>query len=379
MKEIKNILASIRIADTKYNLISKKDRIAIGISGGKDSMALFFALDIYSKFETSDFEIVPIMLNLGFPKFDPSCLLDFFKLKGYKLNIYDATTVYPILKENTLEGEHLPCSICSKMKKCLIDKAAKEFNCNKVAFAHHKDDAIETLFLNEIYGGRIATFSPKMHLTNDNITFIRPLILAKESDIIKLVKEENIPVMKTTCPADKHTERENIKSVLKTIYKAYPQSENNFLLMLSNYERADIWFDKEENKIGNTDLCFYEAKTFKDFSKIYHLLDKSITKIDADDKIYILAKNNKIIALSLISLQKPNIFVKQTIFKNDKLKDKYEEIYIFYLEKYFYKKYNPCVLNIKSSLKYVKQTYLKSNKYYSKVLERNMKEIKMKK
>ena len=126
----------------------------------------------------------------------------------------DVNELYEILKANQEDDKHLPCSICSKMKKAIINKAAKFYGCNKVAFAHHVDDAIETLVMNSIYGGKVDTFSPKMYLTNDKITFIRPLCLAHEHDIQKTVKENNIPLLKSNCPADKFTERENIKCAL---------------------------------------------------------------------------------------------------------------------------------------------------------------------
>ena len=214
MSEIKKILACIRTADKRFNLINKKDRIAIGISGGKDSMLLFYALHLYSKFSFVDFKIVPIIIDLGFDNFNPKPIQDFIESFGYKLEVYEAKDVYKILLLNQKDKSHLPCSICSKMKKAIIDKAAKKFNCNKVAFAHHADDAIETLFLNEIKGGKIATFSPKMFLTKDEITFIRPLILVFENDISKTVKALNIPILESTCPANKKTDREEIKILL---------------------------------------------------------------------------------------------------------------------------------------------------------------------
>ena len=176
MKAIKTILGLIRQADQTYNLFSDNDRIMIGVSGGKDSMVLAYALNIYQKFNFANFSIVPAILDLGFEGFDATKIKEYFASLNLDLKVIDAKDVYPILKAQQKEGKTLPCSICSRMKKAAINKAAKIYHCNKVAFAHHADDAIETLLMNQIYGGRIATFQPKMHLERSHIDFIRPLI-----------------------------------------------------------------------------------------------------------------------------------------------------------------------------------------------------------
>ena len=199
MKSIKTILGGIRQADQKYSLFNEKDRIAIGLSGGKDSMALLTALNLYKKFDFVNFEIVPITLDLGFPGFDFKPIRKYVEYLGLKLVEVDSKDVYKILKEQKKDAKHLPCSICSRMKKAAMNKAAKANGCNKVAFAHHADDAIETLFLNEIHGGRVATFQPKMHLEREDITFIRPFIHVREDDIKSFVKEENIPFYSSHC------------------------------------------------------------------------------------------------------------------------------------------------------------------------------------
>ena len=243
MKAIRTLLACIRKADQTYNLINKGDKIVIGLSGGKDSIALTYCLSLYRKFSHTDFLIQPVILDLGFPGFNPQPLVQFCDSLGLKLIVSDNREVYKILeiqKEN-LKLNHLPCSICSRMKKAAINKVAKEIGFNKVAFAHHAEDAIETLFMNEIYGGRIATFSPKMHLERADIEFIRPLLLVRESDIRRLVKEENLPVLTSSCPADKNTTREEIKNLLNDVYSKFPKSKQSFLSMLNNYEQEATW------------------------------------------------------------------------------------------------------------------------------------------
>ncbi|MBE6135743.1 MAG: GNAT family N-acetyltransferase [Erysipelotrichaceae bacterium] len=267
MKAIRTVLACIRKADNTYNLINHGDKIVIGLSGGKDSVSLLYCLSLYQKFSHTDFIVQPVMLDLGFDNFDPSKMEAFCTSLGYKLIVHDSKEVYKILKIKQ-EGSHLPCSICSRMKKAAINKVAKELGFNKVAFAHHADDAVETLLMNEIYGARIATFSPKMHLENADIDFIRPFTLVREKDIIRLVKEENLPVSLSTCPADKHTRREDIKQLLNDIYKAYPESKDNFLTMLSNYTKEDLWGKEIYYQINNDGLSLKPVISKDDFVEV---------------------------------------------------------------------------------------------------------------
>lgn len=264
MKAIRTILACIRRADKTYNMINNGDKIMIGLSGGKDSIALTYCLSLYQKFSHTNFTIQPVTLDLGFPGFDPTGLKKFCESLGLELIVSNNQDVYKILKIQQKDSPHLPCSICSRMKKAAMNKVANDLGFNKVAFAHHADDAIETLLMNEIYGGRIATFSPKMHLERANMDFIRPLLLARESDIIKLCKEENLPVFDSHCPADKTTKREDIKQILLNLYKEFPCSKENFLNMISNYEKEDVWGDKINFQVNQDGLYLKPVLTHID-------------------------------------------------------------------------------------------------------------------
>ena len=257
MKMIRQVLAAVRRADQTYNLINHGDKIIIGLSGGKDSVVLTYVLSLYQKFSHTDFVIQPVTLDLGFDGFDPSGLKEFCESLGLNLIIEDSKEVYQILlKQKELQHlEHLPCSICSRMKKAAINKVANELGFNKVAFAHHADDAIETLLMNAIYGSRIATFSPKMHLEKANIDFIRPLLLCHEKQIKQLIKEENLPVFESRCPADKTTTREDVKKMLSDLYIKYPSANENFITMLNNYAQLDIWTNEIYLKVNQNGLC----------------------------------------------------------------------------------------------------------------------------
>ena len=281
MKAIRTVLACIRKADQQYNLINHGDKILIGLSGGKDSVVLTYALSLYQKFSHTDFKIQPVMLDLGFPNFNPYEMNKFCESLGLKLMVIDNTEVYKILQIQQKDHEHLPCSICSRMKKASMNKVAKEIGFNKVSFAHHADDAIETYMMNSLFGGRIASFSPKMHLERADITFIRPLINVRESDIIRLVKEENLPVMASGCPANQHTRREDMKNLLKEIYHSYPEAKENLLTMLSNYEKEDVWGKEIYHQINQDGLTLKPVTTPMDMMHV----------LDIRNKVFVIGQN----------------------------------------------------------------------------------------
>ena len=246
MPAIRSLLAATKKADETFALFDPGDVIAIGVSGGKDSMALLYALHLYGMFSKKDFKIVPICLDLGFPGFDMSQIQAYCEELGHPLNLIDAKEVYPILLQHTKPGHHIPCSICSRMKKAAMNDAAKKLGCNKVAFAHHRDDALETLLMNMIHGGAVATFEPKMRLDRAGITFIRPFIFVEEDVIRLMIEEEGIPTIGKTCPADGYTERQYCKDLLNSLYQQRPEAKTNFSSMLFNVDSFRLYFDHLE-------------------------------------------------------------------------------------------------------------------------------------
>ena len=250
MYYLKRILGCIKKADNDYHLFENGDKIAIGVSGGKDSMLLLNALTHYKKMleKEKSIELVAIHVDLGFPNTNLDALKEYANSVNVPLVIVPSD-IASMLNEHKENNGRLPCSICSRMRKAVINKAAIDNGCNKVAFAHHGDDAIETLVMNAIYGGRIATFAPKMHLDKTNLTFIRPLIYAREKEIIRVTNKMGIPVIKSTCPNDSQTMRQEIKNMLKKLYRKYPSARDNFLLMLHNKEQLDLWEPINEKEI----------------------------------------------------------------------------------------------------------------------------------
>ncbi len=354
MKAIRQILASIKRADKTYNFFQNNDTIAIGVSGGKDSMVLIYALSLYKKFSKLDFTIVPIMIDLGFDNFNPSEIINFLAKLDLNLKISDGKMVYQVLKkqQELQKLPHLPCSICSRMKKAIINKEAHNYNCNKVAFAHHKNDAIETLFLNEIYGARIATFSPKMFLSNENITFIRPLILCDEKIIKRAIKEENIPFISSNCPNDGATKRADIKEIITNFNKKYPESIDNFLTMLSNNEKEDLFYMHEEIKVeGQKENLFYketlnineyikETKFNKNHTENYF----SDSTDEENYKRIHLYKDNELVGFITFSKDERTFIIHSYNYLD--YKDFAYFIFDFYLS--LYEKYNPLKLFITS-------------------------------
>lgn len=248
MSNMKKILGSIHKADLDYNMIEENDRIAVGVSGGKDSMLLLYCLHLYQKLcerrGQKKFQVIGIHIKMGFANMDFNKAIAFFEKNDIEFHCVESK-LYDILKIQANEDGTLKCSLCSTLKKGAVNRAAHDYSCNKVAFAHHSDDAVETLLMNAIYGGRLATFAPKMELSNSHITFIRPFVYARESQIVSAVQESAIPIVPSTCPMDGHTKRQDMKEMLAKLYQQYPSAKDNFLLMLHNEKQLSLW--KKQN------------------------------------------------------------------------------------------------------------------------------------
>ncbi len=212
--KLQQVLSLTRKAVDDYHMISTGDKIAIGISGGKDSLTLLYALHGLQRFYPMPFNICAVTVDLGFENLN----LDKIKELCASLNIdyhIAKTDIGKIIFDDRKETN--PCSLCAKMRKGALNDAMKETGCNKVAYAHHRDDVVETMMMSLIYEGRFHTFRPVTYLDRTNITVIRPLIYMSEADIIGFVNKQALPVVKSPCPADGHTKREYIKNLLRSI------------------------------------------------------------------------------------------------------------------------------------------------------------------
>lgn len=280
--DLHTILRNIRKADQDYGLIADGDRIAVGVSGGKDSMVLLTALHMYAKFKEKNFQVIGIHIRLGFPNMDFTEVVSYCKKHGIAFSMHDSQ-VYEILKRNPGSDGSIQCSLCSKFKKATVIQAARAHGCQKVAFGHHSDDAIETVLMNAIYGGKLAVFLPKMYMTKTDITFIRPLLYAYESDIIKALHANHIPFVQSTCPNDGYTKRQEMKNMLQALYKKYPMARHNFLHMLSNEDQIELWHKKDtaitrQQKDKKMDIVYEEdsiqlGKRGNRFFIMYHPIE----------------------------------------------------------------------------------------------------------
>ncbi len=214
--DLKKPLSFVRRAIDDYQMISKDDRVAVGVSGGKDSMLLLATLATLRNFYPIPFTLFAVRIDLGFSQMDDAPLKELCE----KLSI-------PYLCVPTQIGEIVfsaraetnPCSLCAKMRRGALAKAAVSLGCNKLAFAHNRDDVIETLMLNLLHEGRIGTFSPVTTWDNSGVTLIRPLIYMEEKDVRYACTQNGLPIVKNTCPADGKTRRSAVKDLIFSLQK----------------------------------------------------------------------------------------------------------------------------------------------------------------
>lgn len=217
--KLQQLLSYTRKAVDTYHMINDGDKIAVGISGGKDSLALLYALSGLRRFYPNHFELEAITVDLGFEGFDLS------KIKALcdELNVpYTVvkTDIGHIIFEDRKEKN--PCSLCAKMRKGAFNETAKKLGCNKLAYGHHKDDLVDTMLLSLIFEGRFHTFSPVTYLDRMDITLIRPLMYVDEADIIGFQHKYELPVAKSPCPANGFTKREYAKNLAKELNREHP-------------------------------------------------------------------------------------------------------------------------------------------------------------
>lgn len=229
--KLQQVLSYVRRAIDDYNMIEDGDKIAVGISGGKDSLTLLYALNSLRIFYPKKFELHAVTVDLGFDNLNLDAIQKLCQDFGIEYTIVK-TDIANIIFEERKESN--PCSLCAKMRKGALNDAIKQTGCNKVAYAHHKDDVVETMLMSLIYEGRFHTFSPVTYLDRTEITVIRPLIYMTESDVIGFVNKHNVPVVKSPCPADGHTKREYVKELLRDINKETPGVKNRMFTAITS-------------------------------------------------------------------------------------------------------------------------------------------------
>lgn len=216
MNEMKRLLSFVRRAVDDYSMIEEGDKIAVGISGGKDSLALLSALAEMRRFYPKKYSLMAITVDMGFDGTDYTPIKEFCEKLGVEY-VIEKTDIAKIIFD--IRRESNPCSLCSKMRRGSLHAAAVAGGCNKVALGHHFDDAVETFMMNLFFEGRLGCFSPKSYLSNRQITLIRPLLYATEKDVVYFSNRRTLPVLTSLCPEDHATERENMKNLLRELEK----------------------------------------------------------------------------------------------------------------------------------------------------------------
>ena len=221
---MQQILGYMRKAIDEYNMIDDGDKIAVALSGGKDSISMLMGFKNLQRFYPKKFDIIAISINPGFEFFDTELLKNICNEIDVSLFIEETHSkeiVFDIRKEKN------PCSLCANIRRGALNSAAIRERCNKIALGHNQDDLIETFILNLFYTGNISTFAPVSYMDRSKLTLIRPLVFAPEKDIKKFIKKNNIETMPKTCPMDGYSKREDIKKLIHDLNIDIPVLKSN--------------------------------------------------------------------------------------------------------------------------------------------------------
>ena len=221
---MQRMLSYVRKAIDDYSMIEDGDKIAVGLSGGKDSITLLMGLKALQRFYDKKFDLIAISVNPGFDFFNSEFLQATCERIGVQY-VEEKTHIKEIVFD--IRKEKNPCSLCANLRRGILNSVAIREGCNKIALGHNEDDVLETFFLNLLYGGSIGTFAPKSYMDRSGITLIRPLIYAPEKSIKTFVKKNNIEVMPKCCPMDGVSKREDMKNLIHELQKDIPMVKTN--------------------------------------------------------------------------------------------------------------------------------------------------------
>lgn len=237
-------MSRLRKAIDDYNMIETGERVAVALSGGKDSALMLKAMAQLSKFHPKSFTVCAVFVDLGFGNTDIDGIKRLCSEAGAELNI-KRTEIGKIIFD--YRREQNPCALCAKMRRGVIHDGAIEMGSHKIALGHHMDDAVETFMMNLMYESRIGCFQPVTYLSRKDVTVIRPMIYLNEREIKGAVNRLNIPVMKSPCPADGATKREDTKLLLKELGREHPNIRKS---IFGAIQRAGIdgWGKNSENR-----------------------------------------------------------------------------------------------------------------------------------
>ena len=229
---MQKMLSSLRRCIDEYNMISHGDNIAIGVSGGKDSLALLATLAELRRFYPKEYSLQAITLDMGYENADFTPIADFCRKIDVPYTV-KKTQIKQVIFD--IRHEKNPCALCAKMRRGSLNDAALELGCKKVALGHHFDDAVETFMLSLFYEGRISCFLPVTYLDRTDITVIRPMLYMTEREVINFSNRQSLPVCKSGCPVDKNTKREDMKSLIKNLEHDYHDLRNHIFGAMQRY------------------------------------------------------------------------------------------------------------------------------------------------
>ena len=224
VEKMQRILSHMRKAIEEYKMIEEGDKIAVCLSGGKDSISMLHALKALQRFYPKKFELIAISIHPGFEFFDTEFLqkiCDDLEIPLFIEKSNAKEIVFDIRKEKN------PCSLCANLRRGIINSIAIRENCNKIALGHNQDDVLETFLLNLFYTGSIHTFSPTSYMDRSQITLIRPLIYTPEKELKSFIRKNNLKVMSKVCPMDGISKREDMKQLIFTLTKNIPMLRAN--------------------------------------------------------------------------------------------------------------------------------------------------------
>lgn len=238
--KFQKILSNLRRADNDFGLIAHGDKIAVGLSGGKDSLLLLRALAEYQKFDNTNFEVIAVTIDCTGGLADFSKINKFCNDLGVKY-IIEQSNIFEVIFD--IRKEKSPCSLCSKLRRGMLHTVAVREGCNKVALGHHGDDLVETFLLSLLYESRLSTFAPTSYLDRTNITLIRPFIYISEKEIQALAGD--LPILDNPCPVNHHTKREYMKNLVKKLDTEIPNARKRMLDAITSTERYNLLPQKE--------------------------------------------------------------------------------------------------------------------------------------
>ena len=236
--KLQQLLSYTRKAVDDYQMIQEGDHIAVGISGGKDSLLLLYGLKLYQRFCRTPFDLCGVMLDLGINNEDFSPVSEFAEAIGVPFDLVKTDigdVVFNIRKKSH------PCALCSKLRRGALNDAARARGCNLVALGHNRDDVIETFFLSLFYESRLNTFGPVTYLGRKEVTVIRPMIFLPEKQALSIAKRLELPIRKPNCPVAGNTKREEMKQLIQHFTTIVPNPEERIMNAIADTHKYGMW------------------------------------------------------------------------------------------------------------------------------------------